>query len=245
MFSVPGWSVDSTSIAQEKPTAKSDGQPFSDTPSAASRKRKSAHSHNHPAPKVSGSELERLWNLQASAKHAKPEQSPRHGHDGRKPGKNKDSRQVTEQRKTGVGDVVAPKRKIRKQDEQDKQAQTSNVPEQPMQRKQERTRKEKRTSLNDGDTEYTSFLPDKILKTLPPAPPPATKLTPLQAKMRSKLTSARFRHLNETLYTTSSSAALDLFTSSPDLFAEYHAGFSQQVKDSWPVNPVENYIAAV
>lgn len=80
---------------------------------------------------------------------------------------------------------------------------------------------------------------------LPPAPPPLTHLTPLQAKMRAKLTSARFRHLNETLYTTSSSDALSLFTSSPDLFNEYHAGFAQQVKDSWPQNPVDIYIQNV
>jgi ribosomal RNA-processing protein 8 len=72
--------------------------------------------------------------------------------------------------------------------------------------------------------------------------PPSTKLTPLQAKMREKLTSSRFRHLNETLYRSPSSASFNLFTASPDLFAEYHAGFAQQVKDSWPENPVEGYV---
>ncbi|KAJ9655064.1 25S rRNA (adenine645-N1)-methyltransferase [Neophaeococcomyces mojaviensis] len=82
---------------------------------------------------------------------------------------------------------------------------------------------------------------------VPPAapPPPTANLTPLQAKMRAKLTSARFRHLNETLYTTSSSDAFQLFTNSPDLFAEYHAGFSQQVQDSWPQNPVDVYITTL
>ena len=63
--------------------------------------------------------------------------------------------------------------------------------------------------------------------------------------MRDKLTSARFRHLNETLYTSSSSASFDLFSNSPDLFAEYHAGFAQQVKDLWPENPVDCYIRDV
>src|SRR5256714_1292663 len=79
----------------------------------------------------------------------------------------------------------------------------------------------------------------------PPQPPPqphSTNLTPLQAKMRNKLTSARFRHLNQTLYTSSSSEALQLFSNSPDFFSEYHAGFSQQVRDSWPQNPVDIYI---
>lgn len=80
---------------------------------------------------------------------------------------------------------------------------------------------------------------------LPPIPPAPTNLTPLQAKMRAKLTAARFRHLNEALYTTSSTDALELFTNSPDLFAEYHAGFSQQVKDSWPQNPVDVYVKTI
>jgi ribosomal RNA-processing protein 8 len=107
------------------------------------------------------------------------------------------------------------------------------------------------------DQAITSHVPqskskaaDSSLKSamVPPQPPPqphSTNLTPLQAKMRSKLTSARFRHLNQTLYTSSSSDALLLFANSPDLFAEYHAGFSQQVKDSWPQNPVDVYIREI
>ncbi len=77
--------------------------------------------------------------------------------------------------------------------------------------------------------------------------PPKTEatLTPLQQAMRQKLISSRFRHLNETLYTTPSTKALELFTTSPELFEEYHAGFSRQVKESWPSNPVDGYISAV
>lgn len=90
---------------------------------------------------------------------------------------------------------------------------------------------------NDVDT--------KLGHILPPIPPASSHLTPLQAKMRAKLTAARFRHLNETLYTTSSTDALDLFTKSPDLFNEYHSGFSQQVKDSWPENPVLIYLQSL
>lgn len=71
------------------------------------------------------------------------------------------------------------------------------------------------------------------------------KLTPLQQKMQAKLTSARFRHLNQTLYTSSSSSALQLFQSDPSLFTSYHAGFSQQVATSWPQNPVTNYIEEI
>lgn len=70
----------------------------------------------------------------------------------------------------------------------------------------------------------------------------ATALTPLQSQMRSKLIAARFRHLNETLYTTASTHALNLFTESPSSFASYHAGFRAQVS-VWPQNPVDTFIA--
>lgn len=86
----------------------------------------------------------------------------------------------------------------------------------------------------------------KSLQELEGLPSPTSMtMTPLQARMRAKLTSARFRHLNETLYTSPSSASLDLFTASPDLFAEYHAGFDQQVRSSWPQNPVDGYIGDI
>lgn len=71
-----------------------------------------------------------------------------------------------------------------------------------------------------------------------------TTLTPLQQKMREKLISARFRHLNETLYTSPSSQALELFHSNPELFSEYHAGFSRQVRE-WPSNPVDGYVRTI
>ncbi|GAO18188.1 hypothetical protein UVI_02036980 [Ustilaginoidea virens] len=73
---------------------------------------------------------------------------------------------------------------------------------------------------------------------LPPAP---TKLTPLQASMREKLTSARFRHLNETLYTKPSEEAFSLFQESPEMFDEYHQGFRRQVR-VWPENPVDSFL---
>ena len=70
------------------------------------------------------------------------------------------------------------------------------------------------------------------------------KLTPLQASMRQKLISARFRHINQTLYTTPSSKAFDLFQDSPEMFQEYHEGFRKQV-EVWPENPVDGYHAQI
>jgi ribosomal RNA-processing protein 8 len=72
----------------------------------------------------------------------------------------------------------------------------------------------------------------------------APTLTPLQASMRAKLASARFRHLNQTLYTSPSTDALDLFNKNPEMYTEYHAGFRQQV-EVWPENPVDGYISLI
>lgn len=69
-------------------------------------------------------------------------------------------------------------------------------------------------------------------------------LTPLQKSMRSKLASARFRHLNESLYTKPSAESLDIFRDDPSMFEDYHRGFAQQV-EVWPENPVDGYVASI
>ncbi|SCU87442.1 LAFA_0E06744g1_1 [Lachancea sp. 'fantastica'] len=66
-------------------------------------------------------------------------------------------------------------------------------------------------------------------------------LTALQQKMLTKLSGSRFRWINEQLYTTSSSSALDLIKKQPQLFDEYHDGFRSQVQ-SWPENPVDVFV---
>lgn len=76
-------------------------------------------------------------------------------------------------------------------------------------------------------------------------PPPFSgfsnkSLTPLQQKMAQKLSGARFRWINEKLYTSTGSDALNLIKEQPRMFEEYHDGFRQQVQ-SWPLNPVDVY----
>ena len=70
------------------------------------------------------------------------------------------------------------------------------------------------------------------------------QLTPLQISMRAKLISARFRHLNQTLYTTPSAHSLELFRENPEMFEEYHEGFRRQV-EIWPENPVDGYVTEI
>ena len=78
----------------------------------------------------------------------------------------------------------------------------------------------------------------------PAAPLTTSKLTPLQMKMRSRIVSARFRHLNQTLYTTPSAQASALFSNTPSAYTSYHDGFRAQVA-IWPQNPVNTFIADV
>ncbi|KAJ1814705.1 25S rRNA (adenine645-N1)-methyltransferase, partial [Coemansia sp. RSA 2598] len=69
----------------------------------------------------------------------------------------------------------------------------------------------------------------------------APGLSKLQQKMQQKLKGARFRWINEALYTTTGDKAFEMVQSDPGIFEEYHQGFSSQV-EKWPVNPVDMFI---
>ena len=60
----------------------------------------------------------------------------------------------------------------------------------------------------------------------------------LLEKSRKKLSAARFRYLNEQLYTTTGSEAFQMFSKDKEAFKVYHDGFQGQV-EKWPVNPVD------
>lgn len=99
-------------------------------------------------------------------------------------------------------------------------------------KKRKKDKKMKETLIDEGPRYVPS--PSLPLTSIP-------ALTPLQQKMHAKLTSARFRHLNEALYTTPSQASFELFRNQPSMFHDYHTGFRQQVQ-AWPENPVDTFI---
>ncbi|KAK1755752.1 methyltransferase-domain-containing protein [Echria macrotheca] len=111
-------------------------------------------------------------------------------------------------------------------------------------KKQKQAEKELRKERKFDSKSTTDKSPAPAPAPPAPAPQTAVKLTPLQASMREKLVSARFRHLNETLYTRPSTEAFQLFQESPEMFSEYHEGFRRQV-DVWPENPVNGYISDI
>ena len=66
----------------------------------------------------------------------------------------------------------------------------------------------------------------------------------LTKKMTSKMEGARFRWINEQLYTVTGGQAKEIFDKDPNLFDVYHKGFvTQSVK--WPTNPIDRVISYV
>lgn len=111
-------------------------------------------------------------------------------------------------------------------------------------RKAAKEKKKEKKAKQEASAEPSKPTQTLVHTPAPAAPANQPKLTPLQASMRQKLVSARFRHLNQTLYTTPSAHSLLLFSENPEMFQEYHEGFRRQV-EVWPENPVDSYIAQI
>ena len=66
----------------------------------------------------------------------------------------------------------------------------------------------------------------------------------LHSKVSSKISGARFRWINEQLYTKTGEEARHMFEQNPSLFDIYHKGFTAQIS-KWPVNPLDRIISYV
>ncbi|KAG8001871.1 Ribosomal RNA-processing protein 8 [Nibea albiflora] len=66
----------------------------------------------------------------------------------------------------------------------------------------------------------------------------------LRSRMEQRLDSARFRYINEVLYSTSSGEAKRMFKQDPQAFGIYHRGYTAQVQ-RWPANPVDGIISYI
>ncbi|XP_070799205.1 ribosomal RNA-processing protein 8 [Pituophis catenifer annectens] len=63
----------------------------------------------------------------------------------------------------------------------------------------------------------------------------------LRQRLESRLDAARFRYINQLLYTCSSREAAQLFQEDPEALAVYHRGFALQAA-RWPERPVERFV---
>ncbi|KAF4979948.1 hypothetical protein FZEAL_3959 [Fusarium zealandicum] len=217
MFAVPGWSVSSDSLKAESPATKNSA------PGAKPRKRKRNNANAAAATgDVTPSTVADLWESVI---------------EGKKPATSKPNQSAKRQKKNGKGKPGEnEQRPSEKQGEENDDAQPK-----PKKEKKEKQKKQPAEDSNAADEEFAPASAEAEAITKAQPLPPAPKLTPLQASMREKLISARFRHLNETLYTRPSEEAYQIFQDSPEMFGEYHEGFRRQVK-VWPENPVDSFL---
>lgn len=230
MFAVPGWSVPAHAPKQERQNSQpSNDSKSKDSAPNAKNKRKRGNDNVNARnvdemyrKHISGEKVAKSQNKQKKEKEAngKPAGKPAESLDAPQPSKPAEENE----------DAAGPKKKQKKNKKIKDQGKQANG--------------EKGTAA-DAAPQASGEATSSALDSLAPPPPTSATLTPLQQAMRQKLVSSRFRHLNETLYTTDSSKALELFNTNPELFNEYHAGFSRQVKESWPSNPVDGYIQFV
>lgn len=240
MFAVKGWAVDSSTLKpQTKPIKSSKAQDALDRKAAKheesndgpnaeqkaekanlKRKREEIAAANEP-------DLGKQWDKHVEGKDVSKSKEK----------KKKDSKkQKRDEKEAGGVNGTDTKADAQTAGGAEKKA------EEPKSSKKDR-KKGKQNKSEDGAPEP---IPTTVAKIPPPAAalPTKAKLTPMQAAMRQKLISARFRHLNETLYTAPSADALQLFDDNPEMFEDYHAGFRQQV-EVWPQNPVDNFLATI
>uniref|UniRef100_A0A8D1I3R9 Ribosomal RNA-processing protein 8 n=1 Tax=Sus scrofa TaxID=9823 RepID=A0A8D1I3R9_PIG len=124
----------------------------------------------------------------------------------------------------------------------------SSEPPRTLSRKQWRNRqKNKRRQKNKfrppqppGQPPEPAPAPTQEAEVPPAAGPdgPGARAEALRARMAQRLDGARFRYLNEQLYSQPSHAAQRLFQEDPEAFLLYHRGFQSQVR-KWPLQPVD------
>lgn len=68
-----------------------------------------------------------------------------------------------------------------------------------------------------------------------------SKSLSLKERLMEQLNSARFRYINEQLYTQTGQEAQEMFEEDEEAFQVYHQGFQTQV-NKWPANPVDLFI---
>ncbi|GAB7355861.1 hypothetical protein MBLNU459_g6519t1 [Dothideomycetes sp. NU459] len=232
MFAVPGWSVSASSLkTQTQLITDTKSKPEAvgaDGSAEKSKKRKrSGKDKAAPTPAVTDANVGDLW-----SKHF----------EGKKEPKKDKKRQKTDAEDTFPGSKDAPVGNAKAGADEENEVDGAAASKKGKDKKS-RKQKQKDGAAKTDDAAATSKAEDVASTVPPPAMqlPANSKLTPMQSAMRQKLISARFRHLNETLYTAPSGTSLALFADNPEMFDDYHSGFRQQVT-TWPENPVDSFI---
>jgi ribosomal RNA-processing protein 8 len=213
MFAVPGWSVSADTLKVDK-----------DIPAIKENKKKRKRSAKSELPPiVDASNLGELWTQHFSIKTGASKSSDTLSKKARKRAKNRQGDG------SGKEDLKSELRDSKE----------SNTHQEPTFAEEFKTKSKKDSKVDPTkDNGPSKSNTDATIQQAQSAP---SKLTPLQASMRQKLISSRFRYLNETLYTTPSASSFELFSQNPEFFNEYHEGFRRQV-EAWPENPVDGFV---
>ncbi|KAF2019247.1 hypothetical protein BU24DRAFT_439479 [Aaosphaeria arxii CBS 175.79] len=228
---IPGWNVSAPLAVQvEKVKPK-------DPPEGRKSKKRKRNQQNQEQEQVDQQNVGDYWEKIVEGKDEKPK-------DATVPAEEQESKKDVDEDAT---DKKAKKRKRKGDKTKEAQDDAEATIEDTTSKSSKRDKKKQKKEDKSSTTESTSK-PSQSTEIIPATSsslfPEPKGLTPLQRSMRAKLTSARFRHLNESLYTKPSAESLSIFTSSPEMFEDYHRGFAQQV-EVWPENPVDNYVAAI
>ncbi|KAG5997139.1 hypothetical protein E4U43_002713 [Claviceps pusilla] len=267
MFAVPGWSVSAEALKPETASAKADGGA-----SAASKSRKRKRNNGGPGTESQHVTADNVVDLYESVVEGRG--GPSKGNvTGKKaqPGNGKagaggeaaPAKRVKKEEDKSTTRAESQKDKVNDKNKSKSNNKSKSKTSEASSREQDNHAHGKQKSPNNqqqeeeeeeasatGEEKLDAKQPSKKKQdsgahsSLPQPSAAAPKLTPLQASMREKLISARFRHLNETLYTKPSAEAFDLFQESPEMFDEYHDGFRRQVK-VWPENPVDSFLSDI
>ncbi|KAK5138439.1 hypothetical protein LTR08_000025 [Meristemomyces frigidus] len=228
MFAVKGWSVDAASLKPQTEPFKSAKRTAEDGEQKQSRKRR-----REEGPAAPTADVGKLWDQHIEGKKRV-----------RTKGASKKERKEPKAQGEPGGAEQQPAKPDGEGVEPPPKQQEDSEPRGKAEKKDKKKRKD--TGEAPKPTTDGEEARETVVKAPPPVPlaPVAAKLTPMQAAMRQKLVSARFRHLNQTLYTAPSKTSLQLFDKNPEMFEDYHAGFRQQVS-VWPENPVDAMIATI
>ncbi|GJN66890.1 25S rRNA (adenine645-N1)-methyltransferase [Purpureocillium lilacinum] len=268
MFAVPGWSVSADSLKAEN-ASPAQGAAAAGGAKPSSRKRKRNGAATAAEEKVTAANVADLYESVVEGRKAPKHTGQADGGRQEKPSKKARKDAAGKQQQAEVKDEVvkteAKKSHEKKSHEHaagEKKPEGGEASKTPKEGKKDKKKHKQKDSKESRGSEPTAQDEQKqqqqegganaaaakpkakAAEQQLPMPPKPAKLTPLQASMREKLVSARFRHLNETLYTRPSDEAFELFQESPEMFDEYHEGFRRQVK-VWPENPVDSFLADI
>uniref|UniRef100_A0A8D2ZUI7 Ribosomal RNA-processing protein 8 n=1 Tax=Scophthalmus maximus TaxID=52904 RepID=A0A8D2ZUI7_SCOMX len=127
----------------------------------------------------------------------------------------------------------------------DQQQLPTKRPKPELSREQSLKREKLRKMLQCKETvKHESPAEQKDVPAVPEEEVRLDRSSSLRSRMEQRLESARFRYINEVLYSTSSGEATRMFKQDPQAFWIYHRGYTAQVQ-RWPANPVDAIISYI